>query len=92
LQDLKNKSHVGFRYASWSFAPVFFDAVEKLGIDESQFARMCIEKGFAAAVATVGLERRKEMKEMVRARRKLERPFDWAAAGEVAADYEKAIA
>ncbi len=90
MRNMKNKSHIAFRTSGWSFAPVFLDAINRLKISESEFAKICIETGFTKAVAEIGTAQRRRQRTIAAARKRII-PFDWRAASDIAAECEKIL-
>lgn len=45
----KDSPNIAFRHTGWAFAEAFFAAVERLGVEESELARLAIEKGLEQA-------------------------------------------
>jgi len=61
MKVLEKKSpNIAFRYAGWPFADAFFEAVKRLKVDESELARLAIEKGLEQATRELDERQRAE--------------------------------
>jgi hypothetical protein len=58
MKTKKDTGLIAFRYATWSFATPFFDAAQRLVVEESVLARRAIEKGLAEAAMEIAHERK----------------------------------
>lgn len=45
----KKSPNIAFRHTGWPFAEAFFEAVTRLEVEESELARLAIEKGLEEA-------------------------------------------
>lgn len=56
----KKSPNIAFRHTGWAFADMFFEAVQRLDVDESELARLAIEKGLEEASHELAERRRAE--------------------------------
>lgn len=67
------KPIIGFRYAQWPFASLFFKTVEDFHVEESELARLAIEKGLAAATEELNRRKMAEQKSIRKAQEEIDK-------------------
>jgi hypothetical protein len=68
-----SKPIIGFRYSRWPFASLFFKTVQDFEIDQSELARLAIEKGLAAATEELNRRKMSERDSIRRAQEEIEK-------------------
>ena len=72
-KKLSPKPIIGFRYAKWPFASLFFKTVADFQVDESELARLAIEKGLAAATEELNRRKVSEQESIRKAQEEIEK-------------------
>lgn len=83
MKILKKKSpNIAFRHSGWAFAGPFFAAVIRLKVDESELARLAIEKGLEEASRELDAKQQAEREAVAKIEKGLQsRPLQSAPFG-----------